>query len=188
MNGVGGAAGFGCPYHIRVPPISAHRDRWAAAPEEDAMPTAIIPLTLLGLVPFFVLAIRSVDALPMVAQFSLYGLVDYAALVLAFSGGVHWGLALLPDTARPTLRAAAGVVPLIAAWIGVIVAQAVSPTVALVVLMLAYLGTVFVEHRAAQRQLLTPRYVWLRWGFSIVAVVMMLMVVVLRGLGQTIVL
>jgi heme exporter protein D len=36
--------------------------------------------------------------------------------------------------------------------------------------------------------LLVPaHYVWMRWGFSVVAVVMMGMVVILRGLGQTIV-
>jgi hypothetical protein len=29
--------------------------------------------------------------------------------------------------------------------------------------------------------------VWVRWGFSVVAVVMMVMVLILRGLGQTIV-
>lgn len=152
------------------------------------MPTAIIPLSLLGLVPFFVLAIRSVSIVPVVAQVSLYGLIDYAALVLAFNGGIHWGLALLPETAHPTLRAVAAVVPVIAGWICIIIGQMVSPTVALVVLALAYLAAVFAEHRAAQRLMLMPRYVYLRWGFSVVAVVMMLMVIVLRGFGQTIVL
>ncbi|MBS0644062.1 MAG: DUF3429 domain-containing protein [Acetobacteraceae bacterium] len=151
------------------------------------MPTAIIPLTLLGLVPFFVLAVRSVSALPLVAQVSVIGLIDYAALVLGFIGGIHWGLALLPETVRPTLRAIAGIVPMIAAWICMVLAQ-FSPTIALVVLVLAYLATVFVEHRAAQRLMLAPRYVYLRWGFSVVACVMMLLVVVLRGFGQTIVL
>jgi len=158
--------------------------RW----REKPMPTVIIPLTLLGLVPFFVLAFRSLSVLPLVAQVSVMGLIDYAALILAFIGGVHWGLALLPETARPTLRAVAGVVPIVAAWICILLAQVVSPTIALVVLVLAYLGTVFVEHRAARRLMLAPRYVYLRWGFSVVACVMMLMVVVLRGFAQTIVL
>jgi heme exporter protein D len=36
--------------------------------------------------------------------------------------------------------------------------------------------------------LLVPQgYVWMRWGFSVVAVVMMVIVLVLRGVGQTIV-
>ena len=152
------------------------------------MPTVIIPLTLLGLVPFFILAFRSLSIPPLVAQVAVMGLVDYAALLLAFIGGIHWGLALVPQTVRPTLRAVAGVVPVAAAWICVVLAQVASPTIALVVLVLAYLATVFVEHRAAQRLMLAPRYVYLRWGFSVVACIMMLMVVVLRGFGQTIVL
>ena len=36
--------------------------------------------------------------------------------------------------------------------------------------------------------MLWPKYIWLRWGFSVVAMAMMLLVVVLRGFGQTIVL
>jgi Protein of unknown function (DUF3429) len=152
------------------------------------MPTAIIPLMLLGLLPFMVLGLRSLSVLPMVAEVSLIGLVDYAALVLAFAGGVHWGLALLPDAPRPTARAVAGLMPLVAGWIGVLVAQLVYPVAGLVVLIVAYGATVLAEHRAAKRLMVLPRYVWLRWGFSVVAVVLMLMVVVFRGLGQTIVL
>ena len=52
---------------------------------------------------------------------------------------------------------------------------------------LGYLATVLTEHRAAQRLLVPSRYVWIRWGFSVVAMVMMVMVLVLRGIGQTIV-
>jgi Protein of unknown function (DUF3429) len=156
--------------------------------KEDVMPTVIIPLTLLAVVPFIVLGLRSLSVLPMVAEVSMIGLVDYAALVLAFAGGVHWGLALLPDAPRATSRAVAGLMPMIAAWVAVMVAQFIAPSAALVVLILAYLATVFAEQRAAGRLLLLPRYVWLRWGFSVVAVVVMLIVVVFRGFGQTIVL
>jgi hypothetical protein len=63
----------------------------------------------------------------------------------------------------------------------------IDPTVALVVLILGYLATVLTEHRAAQRLFVPPRYVWIRWGFSVVAVVLMVMVLILRGIGQTIV-
>ena len=105
--------------------------------KEDAMPTAIIPLTLLALLPFVFLAMRALSVLPVVAQFSLMGLVDYAALMLAFSGGVHWGMALLPDAPRPTARAIAGLLPIAAAWVSILVAQFFSPTVGLVVLILA---------------------------------------------------
>ena len=88
---------------------------------------------------------------------------------------------------RPSARFGAGVLPLIVAWVGLVLAQMVSPTVALAVLIVGYLATVLTEHRAAQRLLVPSRYVWMRWGFSVVAMVMMVMVLVLRGIGQTIV-
>lgn len=151
------------------------------------MPTITIPLTLLGLVPFIVGGLAAVGHTPQTAERALIALIDYAALTLAFAGGVHWGLALLPGTVRPSLRIGAGVLPMLVGWAAVVLAQMVAPTVALAVLILGYLATVLTEHRAAQKFLLPSRYVWLRWAFSLVAVIMMLIVLVLRGLGQTIV-
>jgi hypothetical protein len=151
------------------------------------MPTIAIPLSLLGLVPFIVFACGAVGQNPQTSEHLLFALIDYAALVLAFAGGVHWGLALPPEALQPSLRLSAGVFPLIVAWIALVLAQLLAPWVALAVLIASYLATVLTEHRAAGRLLLPPRYVWLRWGFSLVAVVMMGMVLILRGLGQTIV-
>jgi hypothetical protein len=122
------------------------------------------------------------------APFVLFGLgADYAALILGFAGGVHWGLALLPDAAKPTLRFSAATLPLIVAWLALALAQMVDPTVALVVLILGYLATVLTEHRAARRFLVPVRYVWMRWAFTAVGVAMMTIVLILRGVGQTIV-
>ena len=92
-----------------------------------------------------------------------------------------------PGAVRPGVRFGAGVLPLVVAWVGLIVAQMVSPSLALVVLVVGYLATVLTEHWAAQRQFVPSGYVWIHWGFSIVAVVMMVMVLVLREVGQTIV-
>jgi hypothetical protein len=151
------------------------------------MPAIAIPLSLLGLVPFIVFAGGAVGQNPQTAEHLLFALIDYAALVLAFAGGVHWGLALPPESVRPSLRLTAGVFPLIVAWVALVLAQLLTAWVALAVLIASYLATVLTEHRAAPRLLVPPRYVWLRWGFSLVAVAMMAMVLVLRGLGQTIV-
>lgn len=150
------------------------------------MPTIVIPLSLLGLVPLIVFACGAVGHIPETAERMLVALIDYAALVLSFAGGVHWGLALLPGSPRPSLRFCAGALPLIAGWVGLVLAQLVAPTVALAVLIIAYLATVLAEHRAAPRLSLPSRYMWMRWGFSVVAVLMMGMVLVLRGLGQTV--
>ena len=151
------------------------------------MPTIVLPLSLLGLVPLIVFACGAVGHIPETAERMLIALIDYAALTLTFAGGVHWGLALLPATLRPTLRFSAGVVPMIVAWVALVLAQFIAPSVALAVLIVGYLATILTEHRAGRRLLVPMRYVWIRWGFSVVAMVMMAMVLILRGLGQTIV-
>jgi predicted membrane-bound spermidine synthase len=151
------------------------------------MPTIVIPLTLLGLVPLVFFACGAVGPSLEPAERMLVSLIDYAALILAFAGGVHWGLALLPGLARTTTRFLSGVLPMVVAWVGLILAQLVSPSVSLAVLIAGYLGTVLTEHRAARSSLIPSGYLWMRWLFSVVSVLMMAMVLVLRGIGQTIV-
>jgi len=151
------------------------------------MPTIAITLSLLGILPLIIFGGGAVGHNPETAERMLVALIDYAALMLAFAGGVHWGLALLPEAVRPSVRFFAGVLPMIVGWVGLVLAQLVAPSVALAVLILGYLATVLTEHRAAQRLLVPARYIWIRWGFSMVAVVMMAIVLVLRGIGQTIV-
>jgi hypothetical protein len=151
------------------------------------MPPIAVLLSLLGLVPFVFFAFGAVGHIPETAERMLVSLIDYAALILAFAGGVHWGLALLPGAVRPTVRFGAGVAPLIVAWVGLVAAQMISPWVALAVLSLGYLATVLTEHRAARSLLVPSGYVWIRWGFSVLAVAMMVMVLILHGIGQTIV-
>lgn len=151
------------------------------------MPTIAMGLSLLGLVPFILGGLAAVGNIPQTAQMALIALVDYAALVLAFAGGVHWGLTLPSGSVRPSLRIALGAVPLIVAWLALVVAQIVAPSVALPVLILGYLASASAEHRGSRRMLVPPSYVWLRWGFTAVAVLMMLIVLILKGLGETIV-
>ena len=151
------------------------------------MPTLVIPLTLLGLVPLIAFACGAVSPIPQTAVLMVVALIDYAALILAFAGGVHWGLAMAPESVRPSLRVSAGVLPMIVGWVVLVLAQLAAPPVALALLIAGYLATVLTEHRAAKRSLVPSGYVWMRWVFSVVAVAMMAMVLVLRGLGQTIV-
>jgi hypothetical protein len=151
------------------------------------MPAIVIALSLFGLVPLVFFAFGAVGHIPETAERMLISLIDYAALLLGFAGGVHWGMALSPEAVRPGVRFGAGVLPLIIAWVALVLAQMVAPSVALAVLVLGYLATVLTEHRAARKLLVPSRYIWVRWGFSVVAVVMMVMVLVLNGVGQTIV-
>lgn len=151
------------------------------------MPTIALPLGLLALLPFIGLGLGAVGHIPATAELMLIALIDYAALILTFAGGVHWGLALVPEAARPGVRIVAGSLPLIVAWVVLFSAQMVSPSIALALLIVGYLATVLTEHRAARLLLVPPRYVWLRWGVTLVALVMMVMVLILRSLGKTIV-
>jgi hypothetical protein len=161
---------------------------WNKIPSGDRrMPTIAIPLSVLGLVPFIYFAFGAVGQIPGTAERMYVSLIDYAAVILSFSGGVHWGLAIVPNAVRPGVRIGAGVLPLVVAWIGVVVAQMVAPSVALVVLLVGYLATMLAEQPAAQRGLLPSNYVWMRWGFTGIAMALMIMVLILRGVGQTIV-
>ena len=62
----------------------------------------------------------------------------------------------------------------------------VAPWVSLVLLIIAYIATVLAEHEAARRNLLPPRYLMVRWGFTAVAVAMLVTVLTLRLAGLTI--
>ncbi len=151
------------------------------------MPTIALPLGLLAMAPFLLFGFGAASPYPETAERMLMALTDYAALVLAFLGGVHWGLALAPDAARATARFLFGAAPLVVAWVGLIVGQMIAPSVSLTVLGLGYLAAMLAEHRASRQLPAPPRAPWLRWAVSIVALVMMAMVLFLRVIGQTIV-
>ena len=100
----------------------------------------------------------------------LSALIGYAAVILAFAGGIHWGFELQSRqqdrvrparAARPGHRAAAGRLDRAAAAAG-----GRRRGSRCIVLIAAYIGAVLVEQEAAKRDLLPPRYLWLRWGFT----------------------
>jgi len=156
-----------------------------------------VALSVLGLAPFVVFGLGALGSDTGTAVRMLGALVDYAALVLAFVGGLHWGLALAvpvgsrsidgtedmagPDWKRFTFGAAG----LIIGWIALILQLMLAPWVALLVLIAGYIAAIVVEHH--RRVWLPPRWLWLRWGFTAVAVAMLTTVLTLRLLGQTVV-
>ena len=85
-------------------------------------------------------------------------------------------------------RIGVAVLPLILGWVALLLPLVAAAWLGLLLLIAAYIATLAVEHRFAGRFVLPSGYVWLRWGFTIVAVAMMTTVVTLRLLGQTIVL
>ncbi len=149
----------------------------------------VILLSVLGLVPFVVCGLAALGPDQDTATRMLDALIGYAAVTLAFAGGIHWGFELQsPHQERFVHRArlGLGILPPLVGWIALMLPLLVAPWVSLVVLIAAYVGAVLVEQEAARRDLLPPRYLLVRWGFTVVAVAMMITVLTLRLLGQTI--
>ncbi|WP_158258511.1 DUF3429 family protein [Rhodopila globiformis] len=151
------------------------------------MPTIVSLLSLLGLVPLLVLAFGAVGAVPFVADRMLVALVDYAAVMLAFAGGLQWGVGLLSGGGRSSLRLTAAVLPVATGWIALVVAQFVSASSALGVLITGSLATLLTEYQAAPRAPALPPAVWLRWGFSGVVVAMLALVLLLRSVDHALI-
>ena len=153
------------------------------------MPLLMILLSVLGLIPFIGCGLAALGPDPLTAARMLSGLIAYAAVTLSFAGGVHWGLELQSRQLDPLVeraRLGLGVVPPLVGWIALLLPLIAAPWLSLLVLIAAYIGMVLVEHQAGRRDLLPPRYLWLRWGFTVIAVAMMITVLTLRLLGQTI--
>jgi hypothetical protein len=153
------------------------------------MPVLAILLSVLGLVPFIVCGLAALGPNPVTAARMLTTLIDYAALVLAFSAGIHWGFELQsPQQNKAIGRARLGIAAaaLTVAWIAIVLPMVTAAWLSLVVLIAASISAVLIEQEAAKRGLVPPHYLWLRWGFTIIAVAMLVTVLTLRLLGQTI--
>jgi hypothetical protein len=154
------------------------------------MPLLVILLSILGLVPFVVCGLAALGPDPAASARMLSGLIGYAAVILAFAGGIHWGFELQSRQQVAFVQRARlglGIIPPLVGWIALLLPLVAAPWVSLILLIAAYIGAVLVEQEAGRRDLLPPRYLWLRWGFTLVAVAMMVTVLTLRLLGQTII-
>lgn len=149
------------------------------------MPLPALLLSLLGLAPFIGCGLESLAS--NAAGGWLAAFIGYAALVLTFAGGVHWGLVLRePQPPLTGARIGLAVVPLLLAWLALVAASTVREWLGLAILIVGYILTIAAEHQGGRQGLLPPRYLWLRWIFTVVAVAMLTTVLTLRLLGQTI--
>jgi hypothetical protein len=157
------------------------------------MPLVPFLLGLLGLVPFVVCGLGALGLDPAFAGRMLSALNFYAALILSFLGAVHWGLALegIPRAAARAHRTrfVLGVVPMLVAWVALLLPLMGGPDWSPLLLLLpAYIGVVLTERHAMRRGLLPRGYMRVRWVASAGAITVMAIVLVVRGLGHTIVL
>jgi len=159
--------------------------------------TIAVLLSFLGTLPVIVLgAIVLLD--PLESQTAIQVLISYGAVVLSFTGAVHWGFALR-DTAHPvngtplppaTLGAERqllifGIVPAIFGWVALsLMLHFAAPALALFVLLAGFFITVVVESIGRGRGVVALSYLLLRWSVSVIVLVVLLMVlfVVLTGM------
>jgi hypothetical protein len=164
------------------------------------MPASAILLSILALVPFIGCGLAALGPDTAMADRMLTALIAWGALILAFVGGLHWGLVMRePETGPPVvpgskpapgrhMRIGVAVLPLVLGWLALLLPLIAAAWLALLLLIAAYIAVLVAEHHAARRFVLPSRYLWLRWGFTVVAVAMLTTVLTLRLLEHTIVL
>ena len=154
------------------------------------LPPAAAALGIAGLIPFIGCGLGAVAPIAEADRF-LAALLDYGAVILAFLGAVHWGFVLggaAPDRAatagRPDrLRLALGVVPALIGWAALMMPLVLNAEAGLAVLILGHVATVVAEAQGRRRGMVPAGYMWLRWGLSVVATVVLVTVLTVRLLG-----
>jgi len=160
------------------------------------LPTTALLLGIAGLVPFIVCGIWAVSSgSPDRGLRGLTALVAYGAVILAFLGGVHWGFVLRPlpegvvlTTTHSGSRLMLAVMPPLIGWIALLAPLWGVVDLGLVVLIVGFLAAVLTEAQLNRRGLMPQGYMWLRWGLSIVVLMVLITVLTLRLIGATILL
>jgi hypothetical protein len=133
-------------------------------------PAPALALGLAGAAPFVAGALAIVIGPPWLKATAYVHLVNYAAVVLAFTGAVQWGLAIAAGMRGPAgwRWYAAGAVPALLAWAALAL---VPPTASLLVLAAGYAVAFAVDLRAVAGGLAPDWYRALRKLLTAVAVV-----------------
>jgi hypothetical protein len=150
-----------------------------------ALPPVAVMLGIAGLIPFVFQGIGAVGASPERSLAAVHGLIGYGAVILAFLGGVHWGFTLGEEGDAKAVRArlGLGVLPALVGWLAILAGIVAAPPISLTILIAGFLGTVFVETRAQQRDLMPSGYLALRWALSFIVVVILSAVLGARLIG-----
>ncbi len=161
------------------------------------LPPAALGLGIAGVLPFIALGIAALsNANDTEAQRYLLGLVAYGAVVLAFLGGVHWGFVLhpaaLPEGMTPVesndaARLGLGIVPSLIGWAALMTPLLGVPEVGLAILIVGFIATVATEARLRTRSQMPSGYMAMRWGLSVVVLLVLVTVLALRLIGAKII-
>lgn len=118
-------------------PTTAVSSAYAAAHLSPLNPVAH-KLGLAGLAPFVLGALLSLIVREDAHPYVVLALSAYAALVLSFLGGIHWGLGMKAGVPSP-LPFAWGVVPTLVAWIAVVMPPYAGLVIQGLMLIICYL-------------------------------------------------
>ena len=143
-----------------------------------SLPPLALVLGLAGLIPF---AACGYAALTANGGPAAQALAAYAAVILAFLGGVHWGFALPEPSGRAErARLGLGVVPSLIGWVALLLVIAVGTEAGLGLLLVGFALLTVVEARAARAGLMPPGYMALRYGLSAAVLTILAVVLALR--------
>jgi len=135
-----------------------------------SLPVPALWLGLGGLVPFVACTALVLGGGPL-AGLAEDALAAYGAVILAFLGAVHWGLALADpaDAVAARTRLTLGVLPSLVGW-----AALLAPNwIGFGVLVAGFAATWIAEEAAARAGRLGARYLWLRRGLTLAVVAML---------------
>ncbi|HYP62850.1 MAG TPA: DUF3429 domain-containing protein [Acidocella sp.] len=153
--------------------------------------------SLVGTIPFLILgAIVLLD--PLQSATAIEVLISYGAVVLSFLGAVHWGFALR-DTAHPVngvplppaVQGAErdllvfGVIPALIGFVALsVMIHFRLPALALFIELAGFFITIVVETIGRGRGVVAGNYLALRWGVSVIVLLVLLLVLgaVLTGM------
>ncbi len=154
-----------------------------------SLPKITYALGVAGVIPFIACALGALSAGDWQAP-ALGALMAYAAVILAFLGGVHWGFVLAPATTaalRPATRLALGVVPSLIGWAGLVLDRFALTDLGLALMIAGFVATAWTEQSWTRAGLVPPAYMRMRWGLSVVVIMTLVTVLSLRLVGASIV-
>lgn len=135
----------------------------------------VVQLGYLGLVPF-VSGALGVWVIPLGwRSFVISALLDYSAVLLAFLGAIHWGLAMRAGEtdARARMQLGLSVIPAMLGWVAV--ASGLPVGLALPIFLLAFVMLYFADLWAVRLGLAPRWYPALRKPLTIAAAVCLLL-------------
>lgn len=139
---------------------------------DTTVPGPALILGAAGLIPFVACLLIGFVAPDDVADLAMLALRAYAACILSFMGGVHWGLAIDPATREPSpQRLGASVVPALAGWVALLL----PPFFGFLLLTLTFTDLLAYDHYETRRGHAPGWYPALRLPLTVVVVLCLLL-------------